>query len=113
MNNFFLGLASIWNNIASTAVTLFHQPLVWAFAGGFAASTMVHLMVISDHPKRIPHILTKSPEKSYEHLNPKDPDHANFKSFYHFLLEYNRVRIVALSTLLIIILLLIMVLLNF
>lgn len=98
MDNFIFGLQNLWSNIGNTALQLFQHQLVWGFAIGFVVSTIVHLLIMSDHPKRIPHILTKSLRDSYKHLNPKDSKAKHYKSLHHFKLEYHRVHISTLLT---------------
>lgn len=96
MNNFLFGLKNVWNNLTITGSTLAANKIVWGFALGFFASTVIHLFVMSEHPSRIAPILTKSPEESYKKVNPPDPEHTLYKTFEHFLKEYRQVRIAAL-----------------
>ena len=98
MSNLIFGLENMWMSLVNTGRDLIESQITWGFAFGFMASTVIHLLVISDHPKRIPHIVSKSLKDSYQHLNPEDSLAPGYKTLDHFKREYHRVRIVVAST---------------
>ncbi len=85
-------IASAWLGFTHTISVLVHHQATIGFFLGFIVSTIIHLVIMSDNPGRIPHLVTKSLEDSYEHLNPLDPTHPDHKPLHQFKHEYHRVR---------------------
>lgn len=92
MENIIFALQNVAINIQNTISVLLSRELVWGFAIGFLASTMIHLLIVSENPRLIPHILTKSKHKSFKHLSEKDKKGAYKWAYTTFQQEYDRVK---------------------
>lgn len=97
-NNFIFGLKAIALSIKFTILALIHHPMMWGFAIGFGASTLIHAFIISDNPRQIPMILRKPAPDSFKRLAPRLADGTYCIPYTQFQREYNRVRIVFYST---------------
>lgn len=71
MENLWFGLESIFRMAYYNTLALINHPIAWGFAFGFAASTMIHILVIAERAHHIPHMLTKKPAHAYKHLKEK------------------------------------------
>lgn len=101
MDNFIFGAQNVAYNIKITLISLFQHQMVWGFAIGFSASTIIHLFIIADRPKDIPQIIRKSAPESFAALAKRDKKGTYQMSYSGFQNEYNRVRVLFYSSLLI------------
>ncbi|PJC37023.1 hypothetical protein CO046_02875 [Candidatus Peregrinibacteria bacterium CG_4_9_14_0_2_um_filter_53_11] len=92
MNNVLFGVQNVGHNISFTLTSLLNSRMVWGFALGFLISTIVHVLVITERPRTIPTMITRSLEESYKQLNPGDTSHPEHRSIHIFGHEYRRVR---------------------
>lgn len=98
MQNFLFGLQNMGYSLQLTVGLLLRQQLIWGFLLGFAASTLVHFIIISDHPEYIRYILTHSAPESFLRLTERNPNGTYTLSYSYFRREHNRVRLVFYST---------------
>lgn len=101
MDNFIFAAQNTAYNIKITLVGLFQHQMVWGFAIGFSASTIIHLLIIADRPRDIPQIIRKSAPESFVALATRDAKGTYQSSYSAFQDEYNRVRVLFYSSLLI------------
>lgn len=92
MENFLYGLSSIARGMQHSIFAMFEHQLVWGFALGFAASTIIHILVTSDQPRHIPHMLTKDKFAAFGKISPKAPDGTFLMSYSKFEHEYHHIR---------------------
>lgn len=98
MQNFIFGLQNIAYSIQLTLTLMLRQQLIWGFVLGFAASTLVHLIVLSDHPEQLRYMLTQTAPESFLQLTDRQPNGTYTASYSYFRREHNRVRIIFYST---------------
>lgn len=95
MENFLFGLSGLARGLQHSIFAIFQHQLVWGFALGFAASTIIHVVVTAEQPRHIPHMLTKNKLSAFEKISPKDPDGTFLMSYTKFEHEYHHVRALA------------------
>ncbi|MBU1167126.1 hypothetical protein KKC60_01815 [Patescibacteria group bacterium] len=100
MDNFIFSLQNIAYNINITISALLRHQLIWGFALGFAASTLIHLFVITSNPRMLPTLITKKPAESFASLSTRNKKGTYDVPYSAFKREYDRVRIVLYSVLL-------------
>lgn len=111
LQNFMLGVDALGLYLKSIVLSFLHHQVVLGFLLGFIASTSIHMIVVAERTRHIPHIITKQPAASYRAITSQDESGAYNESYFHFLKAYYRVRIAFYSaavTLLAIILVVIM-----
>lgn len=113
MDNFIFGIQNLAMNLNNTLFSLMRHQLVWGFAFGFAASTLIHFFVILDHPKYFPSFVRKPASECFVGIAPRKKDGTFEISYVAFQREYNRIRVVFYSTLMSFFLALTIVLLRF
>lgn len=108
MDNFIFGLQGLARGMYHTLGSVVQQQVVWGFAIGFAASTIVHMFVTAEHPRQIPHILTKPSVQAFDKVAPRNDKGSYMISYTTFDREYHRVRslfyVVVLAFLLVVVL---------
>lgn len=93
MNTLIAGFASAGSSLNHYLNIFIRQQLVWGFVLGFAAAAFLSLLVMTDNPRALPHLLTRSPSVSFSKLTQRDP-HGTFQfSYSAFQREYHRVRL--------------------
>lgn len=93
MENFAFGIKALAYSIALTISALLHHPMLWGFAIGFSASTLIHAFIVSDNPRAIPQMLTKPAPDTFKRISPRLPDGTYCIPYSQFQREYNRVRV--------------------
>ena len=93
MSNGILGLQSIGRMISFTFNSIMMDSGVSGFLIGFLSAGIVAILLISEHPGRVPIILTRSPSASFTHLHTRGNKGTYMVSYSAFQHEYNRVRI--------------------
>mgnify|MGYP001579194709 CR=1 FL=1 len=101
LENFAFGIKALAYSIAFTVYAFLHHPVLWGFAIGFGASTLIHAFIVSDNPRAIKHILTKPAPDSFKRVAPRLADGTYCIPYSQFQREYNRVRIVFYSAFLV------------
>jgi hypothetical protein len=99
--NFLFGLQNIAINIQDSIEVLASHQVVWGFALGFAASTIVHLVVITDNPRELASIITKDAAQSYQQASETDDAGTYKQSYAAYQQQYGRVKSVFYATLLV------------
>lgn len=92
MDNFIFGLQSIAFTMRQTILALIQNQIVWGFAIGFAGSTIIHLLVSTEQPRHIPHILTKGASSAFNKVAQRDNSGMFLTSYTKFEQEYHRTR---------------------
>lgn len=92
MENLLYGLYGIAYNMEYSIFAIFQHQLVWGFVLGFAVSTIIHVLVSSEQPRHIPHMLTKDRFSAFEKVSQKDQDGTVLMSYSKFAHEYHHVR---------------------
>lgn len=100
MDNFFFGLESIGQYIKYSILFLFQLEIVWGFAIGFAASTLIHLFITLDNPRHLPRMIARSATNSFHKTAPRAKDGTYLVSYTEFEEKHHRVRIVFYSAVL-------------
>lgn len=100
MDNFFFGLHSLGFGMYHNIIIILQHQLVWGFVLGFAASTIVHLLVSTEQPKHIPHMLTKTLPGAFLEIAPKNSKGTYELSYTKFEHEYHHVRAIFYSVIL-------------
>lgn len=107
MENLVYGIQALGRSVSVTVVALLHHQLMWGFGLGFLASTFIHLFVVTDVPRQIPLMVTKSASDSFQKIAIRDESGSYAQSYTTFQKEHSRVRVafyLALNTLLLVIL---------
>ncbi|MBI4253069.1 hypothetical protein HY623_02745 [Candidatus Uhrbacteria bacterium] len=108
MENVIYGIQALGRSVSVTVIALLHHQLIWGFGLGFLASTFIHLFIVTDIPRAIPLMVTKSAPDSFQKIASRDEHGSYTQSYTTFQKEHSRVRIafyLALNTLLLVILL--------
>jgi hypothetical protein len=113
MDNFLLGLEGIARGAYFTIVAVIKHPMAWGFAGGFLVSTIVHLIIVLDEPSNLRHILTKKAAAAFAHIHKDHPDKDDEKFYLQFEKDYNRIKILFYSIVLVILAVMIVAMLKF
>lgn len=93
MDNLIYGLQSIGINAFRSVVAIIQHPVVWGFALGFGASTIVHLVISSENPSQLPQIaLHKDTAQAFTKVAPRDARGNYMLSYTKFEEEFHRTR---------------------
>lgn len=92
MDNFFFGLQSIAFNMRQTILALIQNQIVLGFVIGFAGSTIIHLIVSTEQPSHIPHMLTKEISSAFTKVAKRDTSGMFLTSYTKFEQDYHRTR---------------------
>jgi hypothetical protein len=101
MENFIFGLQNSAYAIHHTILIIVRHQVVWGVALGIGIATLIHLLVSVEDPRHLPHMLTRSASASFDKLAPRNPDGTYQMSYSHFEHEYNRLRFVFYSAVLV------------
>jgi hypothetical protein len=100
MDNLFFGLQSIAINMRQTILALIQNQIIWGFIIGFGGSTVVHLLVSTEQPKHIPHILTKEVSSAFNKVAKRNSSGMFLTSYTKFEQDYHRTRALAYTVIL-------------
>ncbi len=92
MDNFFFGLQGLFSSAGITLYALLKHSLVWGFALGFCASTLIHLIILVGNPRFLPQILTKGPAESFSKIASRTNDGTYQTSYSQYAHQHHRVR---------------------
>jgi hypothetical protein len=84
MENFILGIQAIARGLSTLLQYTARHDLFWGFAIGFFVSTLVHALIITENPRKIPSILAKPASESFAELVEKDPKGTYRQSYARF-----------------------------
>ena len=65
MNNFFSALFSVGYAIRATFLALVRADATWGFFAGFLITTGLYAIILSDNPRHIPLMLSRSAQDSF------------------------------------------------
>lgn len=99
MDNFIFSIVSAGHIIHYTLKSLIMNEATGGFLIGFIGAGIIAMLVITEHPKRIPLILAHSPSDSFKKVMKKGKKGTYFVSYSAFQREYNRIRVVFYSML--------------
>jgi hypothetical protein len=94
MNNFLAGVKSVAYSMNVSIQAMIRQQIVWGIVMGFALSTMIHVIIASENPRHVPHMLAHNKQAAFQKLAQKNAEGGYTTSYLQFQREFNRVRIV-------------------
>lgn len=92
MENSIYALQSVALAIKGTILPLIQHPMIWGFAIGFGASTMIHLFLMSDNPRQLPTMISNNVTTSFDKLAPRNQEGSYSISYTEFSKQYSKVR---------------------
>jgi hypothetical protein len=92
MDNLLPALQSVGHTIRITFRAIAMHDASWGFLTGFFTATGLFAVIMSENPRHLPILLTKSSQKSFEMLAARDIQGTFCASYTSFQREYNRVR---------------------
>jgi len=81
MTNFFYGIQANLYSLSITVKNATQYQLLWGFALGFFASTLVHAFLITENPAHLPVMLFNSKSQSFLKIN-KPNESGSFQVSY-------------------------------
>ena len=100
MDNLLFGLQGIAFSMRQTLLALIQNQLVWGFVLGFAGSTIIHLLVSTEQPRHIPHVLTKGISNAFTKVAQRNTAGMFLTSYTKFEQEYHQIRALAYTVIL-------------
>ena len=92
MDNFSSAVLSVGYAIRATLLALIRADATWGFFAGFLITTGLYAIIMSDNPRHIPLMLSKSAQDSFAEIHERGDDGRFCISYTAFQREYNRVR---------------------
>jgi|GEM_PF-1305776 len=91
--NFIFGAYGIGRGIEDSILFLIHQPLLWGFAIGFLLASILHSLLICEHPKHYLHVIVSSNEKSFKTMCPPALNGSYKVSYFYYSKIANGIKI--------------------
>ncbi len=100
MDNFTFSLQALATSLKLTTLALLRHQVMWGFALGLVASTLVYAFVASENPRCIPAMMTRDERDAFMALAVRSPQGTYKTSFLSFQREYNKIRFIFYTALL-------------
>lgn len=92
MDNLLFGIEADLRSVYYTTLAMLRHPIIWGFLLGFAFSTLIHMLIMVEQAKHLPHILTKKVDHAYDHLK---EHHGLSHSLGEFTRHHKKIRLMA------------------
>ncbi|GEM_PF-2297133 len=105
-------LTGITMSLKYSLLELARHQTVWGFAIGFLASTGVHMVVLAEQPKDLPHLLRRDPSAAFLRIVTPSSEGAYAHSYMTFQREHRKIQTLFYSTLLVLLVIIVLAMLR-
>ncbi|MFA6027480.1 MAG: hypothetical protein WC752_00960 [Patescibacteria group bacterium] len=93
MDNFIFGMQGLARSLNISIGSILNQEMVWGFALGFCASTLIHMFIVAQNPLYVPSMIMKTAPDSFTKVAPRNKSGTYEMSYAQYSQEHSRVRL--------------------